>query len=1248
MTNQLQITSLNVRGLGDKTKRRQLFHWLKQYHEGVIFLQETHSTATTEQQWEKEWGSNIIFAHGTSSARGVAILFPQKYNVKVNSKISDKEGRYAVVDLHIETQNIILINIYAPTKDKEKDQLDFLNTLIDTLKNYTDNNIIIGGDFNTYLDPERDKKGGRVEKATRYAKDIIDLQESFHLIDIWRVRNPDSNQYTWRRRNPQLIQARLDFWLISNHISANVTTCSIKPSIKSDHSLIKLKIELWKEEKRGRGFWKFNSSLLKDLEYVGKINDLIAELKTKYENLKDKALKWDTIKTEIRSETISYAAYKSKKTKMTEANLLQQIDNLEKEIAINPSESTLHKYEKTKIEIEAINAHKTKGAHIRSKARWLEEGERTTKYFLAIEKRNSKGKNISKLINEKEETLTDPRQILKEEKRFYEKLYEENNAYTNLLNEDVFLEQPSIKRLNNEQKDICDEEITIIECGEALSSLKNDKSPGTDGFTAEFYKFFWRHIANLVFDSFKYALEHGRLSIEQRRGILSLLPKEGKDIRFLKNWRPIALLNTDYKIITKLLAKRLQPILPDIIHTDQTGYVEDRYIGENIRKIEDIIYYTNIHQKPGILLLIDFEKAFDSINWKYLLKALKSFNFGDTFCRWIRILYTDIQSCVLNNGHSSEFFYTGKGIRQGCPLSAFLFTIAVELLAVKIRNDPNIKGIRIGNCEIKLSQLADDTSIFIEDVTSLGLVLNTLFTFYTVAGLKLNRNKTEAVWLGMLANRDLKPFRIKWVTNFQSLGIKFSSIKIPNSTEENFETRIKAIEKCLNLHRIRDLSWKGRITILKALAAPKILYAVTNLHVPEELIKRVNTMFYKFLWKGNRIKRNVIISRKEEGGLEMIDFESKIKSSKLMWIKRLLSKDNILRNSIEEQIGMKLNDILKCSLNKKEINTFKIPPFYKDILLYWNEIMEDNEINGRSNVLWYNKNIKINNKVVFYKRWYDKGIMYVRDLFDKYGKPKSKIRLNEQYGLNISVMDLNSILHAIPRDWKINIINDTIGLHENELSIKLGEKIHKIQDMQSKHIYWHLVNKKSDPPICIDRWEENFNCVNINWKLIFKMPHQISRDTKVHSFQYKIIHRVFPCNAYVSKWSPNTSINCERCQLPDTLEHYFVTCNQSKQFWSSLNIWWEQNFQQKIPLSTKDIILGIENTTDNNVLMWLNIIILHGKYYISIQKYRKNQIHFTYFLKYLKNYLEGEKLIASLENRDYFGKKWGELYNKVD
>ena len=169
-------------------------------------------------------------------------------------------------------------------------------------------------------------------------------------------------------------------------------------------------------------------------------------------------------------------------------------------------------------------------------------------------------------------------------------------------------------------------------------------------------------IEQILVDSFNFSFETGLLSTSQRLGVISLITKEDKDTKYLKNWRPISLLNNVYKIATKAIAIRLEKVLPSIISSSQTGYVKGRYIGK----------------VSTFAVFLDFEEAFDTIEWNYVLKCLETFNFGPQFRQWISILYKDIMSCVLNNGYATKHFNSSRGVRQGVPYLASYLPLALK------------------------------------------------------------------------------------------------------------------------------------------------------------------------------------------------------------------------------------------------------------------------------------------------------------------------------------------------------------------------------------------------------------------------------------------------------------------------------------------------------------------------------------------------------------------------------------------
>ena len=288
----------------------------------------------------------------------------------------------------------------------------------------------------------------------------------------------------------------------------------------------------------------------------------------------------------------------------------------------------------------------------------------------------------------------------------------------------MFFPDGNILILNEQEQKHCEGLLTASECLESLKSMESNKSPGSDGLPAEFYKVFWNDINQYLLNALNCTYTKGLLSITQRRGLITLIPKKNKPTNLLKNWRPITLLNCDYKIATKSIASRIRKVLPKIINNDQTGFLKGRFIGENIRLIDSIINYTNTEKIPGLLLFVDFEKAFDSIEWSFIEKTLKYYNFGTSLVTRVKVFYTDISSCVLNNGWSSDFFNLSRGVRQGCPLSPYLFILSAEILGNTVRKDNEIHGIKILDTECKLSQYADDTTMILDGSKSSFLLMD--------------------------------------------------------------------------------------------------------------------------------------------------------------------------------------------------------------------------------------------------------------------------------------------------------------------------------------------------------------------------------------------------------------------------------------------------------------------------------------------------------------------------------------------
>ena len=305
--------------------------------------------------------------------------------------------------------------------------------------------------------------------------------------------------------------------------------------------------------------------------------------------------------------------------------------------------------------------------------------------------------------------------------------------------------------------------------------------------------------------------------------VITLIHNKGKDPLQIKNYRPISLLNVDYKILTKVLSTRIKKVLPEVIWIDQVGYLKGRNIGEAIRLIDDMIFHTTQNKIPAYLLAIDFEKAFDSVSHMFLQKVLVAFGFGPIFCKWVKIIYNKAQSCVFNGHVSTAYFYIQKGVRQGDPLSAYLFLLCIEILARAIRSDSAIHGVPFDDIHVKQILYADDMSLFVHDIESFNR-LNSLFTsFADISGLKMNRDKTFVLLVGPNADKDvIVPFG-KIVNIVKILGIQFT-LDVESQTKINYKEILSKIKKLLMWWKQRDLTLMGKIQLIKTFVLSKLVY----------------------------------------------------------------------------------------------------------------------------------------------------------------------------------------------------------------------------------------------------------------------------------------------------------------------------------------------------------------------------------------------------------------------------------------
>ena len=530
----IKLLSLNVRGLSNFKKRRAIFSWCRKQKADLIFLQETHSCKERENQWKKEWGAEVLFSHGCTNARGVAVLIKNGFDMDIQLTQTDSFGRLILLKAVIKEENYTIANIYGPNKDA--DAVKFYHNLSNILRTNdfgNEENIIMGGDFNCPLNINLDKKGGIPISRRHVVKSIEEIQDEFSLHDIWRIKNPNQQSFTWGRCSP-FIFCRLDYWLIADNLHDLVSNVDILPSIKSDHSAIFLELEEIKESNRGPGYWKLNTALLANEEYKNMINDKLPIWLEEAKDLQDPRSIWDWIKFNVRADSIIFSKRLSKIRQKREEELTCKYNESLAAFQDNPCDNTRITMESCKNELESMYDKKVEGIIIRARARWHEHGEKNSKYFLNLEKRNHIKKHIRKL-HVSGVISCDPLSIMNSQKQFYTKMYSSSKTKLDTPDAQNFFENPNLPKLSSEASKSCEGKITIDECQNIIKTFPLGKTPGDDGLPIEFYSAFWSSIAEILMKCFNESHERKEMSNSQRRGVITLIEKTGKDRTHLEN-----------------------------------------------------------------------------------------------------------------------------------------------------------------------------------------------------------------------------------------------------------------------------------------------------------------------------------------------------------------------------------------------------------------------------------------------------------------------------------------------------------------------------------------------------------------------------------------------------------------------------------------------------------------------------------------------------------------------------------------
>jgi exonuclease III len=846
--------------LNDGLKQRILLEKLSDLKADIVMLQETkfHTVEVLENFKQLSKGE-IFYSNATDLNTGVAILFLPRCLTLLNiiSSEADSNGRWVVVTVEMSGSTLNLMSIYAPASHSQRGT--FYSAIGPVIHDRSEN-IIIGGDFNCVLNPEKDRRSLSIYADTSHRR-LQEICDSEHLLDSYRVLNPECCEYTRVTANGQTA-SRLDRIYVQRELKGLISDTGIYPVPFSDHCLVSTVLDNAEWVTRGPGFWKLNISLLNDFEYHRCIESFWRFKLRNISEFESLIFWWEDVKLGFANISRQYSIQKARKMRKEERRLIR----LQTLIFRKVSSGDIHLtevLEETRLKLSQIEMYRAEGAKVRSRAQFYSEGEKPTKYFCGLEK----SRGVEKIIRGLEingQIVNSNKDLLETVQTFYENLYKSEEIDEELAAELL----ANIKEtLTPPLADICDEYLTLEDLTKSLKTMKNGKSPGGDGLPVEFYVTFWHLIGPKFCEIVKGIFHQGKLPLTMSQAHVRLLFKKG-DRSDIRNYRPISLLGVDYKIISRALSLKLGQVLGDVINPAQTCSIPGRSILTNTALIRDLIQLVEKDNIPGAIVALDNEKAFDRLEWKFLLMSLNRFGFGPNFIKWIRILYNGITSRYLVNNFISQPVVLERGVRQGCSLSALLFVICMETLGATIREDINYHGLCIRGLmtPVKLSQYSDDTTIFVGQNSDFNRLHLTLENFQKASGLKINKEKSVGLFLGSWKDRNDQPLGINWSTDIiQILGIHFSRT---HHDSINWTNLLSKMSKKIIQWKHRRLTIFGRAIVINNLILSQLWYIAAVVNMPKHVEKEITKMIFDYLWEGKThlVSQRVCTNNKLDGG----------------------------------------------------------------------------------------------------------------------------------------------------------------------------------------------------------------------------------------------------------------------------------------------------------------------------------------------------------------------------------------------
>lgn len=683
------VLSWNIRGLGARIKRSSLRKLISSKNPAFVFIQETKMENIEKKVIRTCWrADNLLWASSPSRGNSgglLSIWSPDFF--KVESHRIDQNWIALCGCIISKDFRCILINIYNPcsVELRKKIWCD-----IEEYRYSLDLPCLIMGDFNEILHLD--------DRGSQWASHAgMDDFKSFIQNNQFLDLPPSNGKYTWMRGNSKSCIDRLVInpeWLSQ---FPTLKTTLLKRSISDHFPLLATSSDKnWGPKPfRFLNCWLSHPKCLKVIEKSWTSSKNLS-LPDKLRAVKSSLKKWNEFEFGIIDSNISNVEHK--------IHLLDSIANdrnlsSQELMDRNAAQADLRDWLKRK---ESLWAQK-------SRVSWLKEGDRNTRFFHAMASVRLRKNSIESILH-KGASVESPNEIKRAAMEYYKEIFSEECS-----NRPTF-SSLNFKKITQTEASMLITPISDLEIENAVSSCASDKAPGPDGFNFHFIKNSWDIMKDDIFRMVKEFWATARLPKGSNIAFIALIPKNESPEGF-KDFRPISMVGCLYKIIAKILASRLQSVMNSIINPFQSSFVCGRQILDGAMVAAELIESCKRHNSEAILLKLDFHKAFDNVSWNFLEWALTQMGFPRQWINWILACVTSASASVLINGSPSPPIKLQRGLRQGDPLSPFLFDIVVEVLHLVIERAISLncwEGIEVcpGGKKISHLQYADDTLVF--------------------------------------------------------------------------------------------------------------------------------------------------------------------------------------------------------------------------------------------------------------------------------------------------------------------------------------------------------------------------------------------------------------------------------------------------------------------------------------------------------------------------------------------------------